>query len=421
MSIDSIKRTSEEFTTYGYHSRLLLSPFTRYELHIAEKAAKEADENKSKKEDDDDESAGVKISPDALARLQEKFGKDVSPESDHEDIVEFLAATEAARQKDFTMPIFDLAALENSIKNGYADSGDREEREAKKAILKILKQTGAERKLARVEHYAQAQLDALEDDFPNFRDVVQYLRSVVAIAHADDRTPQPAHILLNGSPGIGKTVFAMRVAEIYGTKLHIAHLETMQTSADLVGTSNSYSNANVGLIFRSLIDGEYANPLLLLDEVDKASGDDRRPTTAALYGLLEGTSKLFHDESLPWLDIDASRIMYIATSNYASEIEPALLSRMRKFEISPPSREQTRVIIENIFAQVRCSRPRAFGRLSLSERALEILLDLSPRKIKAAIVTAAGNALISGRDRVEPDDIEIESERKRNPIGFVDE
>ena len=318
-----------------------------------------------------------------------------------------------------TMQLYDPDVVDRKLENDTGAFGDRDERRARRELLKKILDSGSRRQLARVQADTDSRLDGLQEDFPNFGDVIQYLRGVVAIALADDRTPQPQPLLLCGAPGIGKTLFSECIASIFGTQLHVAHLETMQTSADLVGTSCAYSNATTGQIFNALIEGEYANPLFLLDEIDKASGDDRRPTTMALFKLLERTSEHFHDESLPWLTIDASRILYIATANGVDLIDPALLSRFRVFDIEAPCREQSREIVHSVFSGIVRSRPRAFERMRMTSDAIEKLLDLTPRKMKAALTTAAGNALIDGRDRIETYDIEIETDRKRQSIGFV--
>ena len=161
------------------------------------------------------------------------------------------------RQKlaGLTMPVFDIGAVEKRLQHDPSFSGDRDERRARAVRLEMMFDAGAERKLAQVQVDTETRLDGLSEDFPNFGEVIQYLRGVVAIAYADDRTPMPRHLLLAGPPGIGKTLFSQCLANIFGTKLHVAHLETMQTSSDLVGNSCTYSNATTGLIFNTLVDG----------------------------------------------------------------------------------------------------------------------------------------------------------------------
>ena len=165
-----------------------------------------------------------------------------------------------------TMPIFDISAVEKRLQYDPTSTGDRDERRVRNLRLEMIFDSGAKRKLGQVQVDTEARLDSLAVDFPNFAEVISYLRGVVAIAHADDRTAQSAHILLNGPPGIGKTLFSQCIPNILGTELHGAHSETMQTSSDLVGNSYTYSNACTALIFNTLIEGEYANRLILLDE-----------------------------------------------------------------------------------------------------------------------------------------------------------
>ena len=83
----------------------------------------------------------------------------------------------------------------------------------------------------------------------------------------------------------------------------------------LTGASAQWHNARPGKVAQTLIEGEYANPVVVLDEVDKSGGDHRYDPMGALYSLLErDTAASFKDEFID-VDMDASHILWIATAN----------------------------------------------------------------------------------------------------------
>ena len=311
-----------------YPGEILLSPYVRFQI------AREAELEEKRREEQ--HAAELERERETKSRLDEVCRP--TPLSATATLASEQAFENgAAPFQPPTVRIFDPAVVESRN-----IGSDQDERKQDKQVVTGLRDVGgAYRRLGCVEHDALQRLDALAADFPNFSSVTRYLQGVVAIALADDRTAQPQHILLDGPPGIGKTLFSQRIADIFGTSMRIVHLETMQTSSDLIGSSQPYSNIQPGLIFDALIEGEYANPVFLLHELDKATGDERFPVASALYNLLESTSKHFRDESQPWLELDASRIIYIATSNNADLIDPPILSRMRTFSIEAPTRDHT--------------------------------------------------------------------------------
>ena len=91
----------------------------------------------------------------------------------------------------------------------------------------------------------------------------------------------------------------------------------------LTGASAQWQNARPGKIAQALIEGEYANPVVVLDEIDKSGGDHRYDPMGALYTLLErDTAASFKDEFID-VDMDASHILWIATANDDSAIPEA--------------------------------------------------------------------------------------------------
>ena len=82
----------------------------------------------------------------------------------------------------------------------------------------------------------------------------------------------------------------------------------------LSGASAQWNNARPGKVAHTLVHGDFANPIVVLDEVDKAGGDARYDPMGALYSLLERTPPRLQDEYID-IDIDASHILWVTTAN----------------------------------------------------------------------------------------------------------
>lgn len=259
----------------------------------------------------------------------------------------------------------------------------------------------------------------LYDELPNFTDVLDDVKRHVALAHdcADGLEVTP--ILLLGSPGIGKTHFAKKLAQLLGTGMNLVPMSSMTAGWLLSGSSSQWKGSKPGKVFEALVDGEYANPVIVVDEIDKASCDAQYDPLGPLYSLLEhDTAGAFTDEFAE-VPIDASQVIWITTANDARSIPDPILNRMNVFEIQAPSPEQARAIARNLYQGIRSEHDwgRRFAPDPLDD-VLDALAELAPREMRRALMTGFGNARLNGHDEIQSSDLPRPSQNK-GKLGFL--
>ncbi len=259
----------------------------------------------------------------------------------------------------------------------------------------------------------------LYDQLPNFTAVLDDVKKQIALcaSSADALELQP--MLLLGEPGIGKTHFAKRLAELIATGYGFVSMSSMTAGWILSGSSSQWKNSKPGKVFETFLHGQYANPLMLVDEIDKASGDTQYDPLGALYALLEhDTARAFIDEFVE-LPIDASNVCWVATANDAARIPEPILNRMNVYEIDPPDRDGAARIAQSIYAEIRGSHDwgRHFPERPAAQ-VLEKLAAVTPREMRRTILGAFGNAKLAGRDEIQLDDVQDARAARKARIGF---
>jgi ATP-dependent Lon protease len=306
--------------------------------------------------------------------------------------------------------IYSLADVERALED--APSGRNE---ALAACYEKMKRQGSERFV--IKPSSTEALDSLYERCPNFSDVVDELKKSLALAISGQEPVHFTPILLLGEPGIGKTHFARALAQTLGTGYEFVSMSSLTAGWILSGSSSQWSNAKAGKVATALIDGDYANPLMVLDEVDKAGGDNRYDPMGSLYSLLENdTAKAFRDEFVD-IEIDASNVLWIATANDENRLPEPILNRMNVYEVPRPDAAQSRSIAARLYAEIIGEHDWGFDP-EPSEAVLDKLLALPPRDMRKQLLSALGTAKLAGRDHLNADDFAGERRTKSRKIGF---
>lgn len=183
-------------------------------------------------------------------------------------------------------------------------------------------------------------------------------------------------LCLYGPPGVGKTSLGKSVARALNRNYSRIALGGLHDESEIRGHRKTYIGAMPGRIIQNLKKCGSSNPVIVLDEVDKVGNDFRGDPSSALLEVLDPEqNNSFHDNYLE-LDYDLSQVLFIATANNVSAIQPALRDRMEMISISGYIIEEKKEIAKrHLIPKQKEANGMSEADLNFTDEALTVLIE----------------------------------------------
>jgi ATP-dependent Lon protease len=219
-------------------------------------------------------------------------------------------------------------------------------------------------------------------------------------------------ICLCGPPGVGKTSLGKSVAKALNRKYIRMSLGGLHDEAEIRGHRKTYIGAMPGRIVQSLKKVKSSNPVFVLDEIDKVGRDFHGDPASALLEVLDPEqNSTFYDNFIE-LEYDLSRVLFIATANTTSTINPALLDRMELINVSGYIiEEKVEIARRHLVPKELKNHGLQHGALSLPKKILEYLVENYTRESGVRELDKTLAKLI----RVIAKKVAMEEQYNRNP------